>query len=211
MAGLIPKKPDKSGGHSVEQLKYLASTFATPSVSLRKTLALAVSNSAAETDLLNSEFTLVGGVLGTTKALRLSLTGNVINNTGGAVAIPRFKLKLGTTTLIDTNVLAAAWASSAISGGFFATIEIRNLGSAGSQAVKLDLDLADSFNNNIFAFATTGTGVFATNASDLAKAVITNGTSVDTTVSQVLAFTVTLPAANAALGITLTSALAEIL
>jgi hypothetical protein len=40
--------------------------------------------------------------------------GDWVNNTGGAQSrLPRFKLKLGATTLIDTNVMAEAWAEPA--------------------------------------------------------------------------------------------------
>lgn len=176
----------------------------------RKTTSKQVVSTNAETDLLNGEITVGGGVLGATGVLRVTAAGDWINNTGATIALPRFKLKLGLTTLIDTNAPAAAWAASASRFGWRIAAEIALQPPSGYWAT-IDGRFSGSLANNILATFTTGEGTFGTDAADHAFAIGGSSGAVDTSVDRVLALTVTLPTANALEDCTLRSALIEII
>jgi hypothetical protein len=67
----------------------------------RKSTAATVNTTVAETDLLNGEITAAGGTIGTTGIIVGKLWGDWKQNSGGAAAGPRFRLKFGGTTVFD--------------------------------------------------------------------------------------------------------------
>lgn len=175
----------------------------------RKTTAKQVINSIAETDLLNGEITIAGNVIGTSGVVRMTAWGDMSNNSGGAVALPRFKTKLGATTLLDTGAPGAAWTSNAARYGWRAVVEIANSAS-NAQWASLALEFGGIIVDNVAVVFTTGEGLYAT-VTDLAKAIGGGAGAVDTTVAQALQFTVTLATANASEDVTLKGAVLEIL
>jgi hypothetical protein len=176
----------------------------------RKTTSKVVVNTVAETDLLNGEITVAANAMSTNRALRLTAFGDLINNTGAAVATPRIKLKLGATTLVDSSVVAAAWSALASRLPWRITALIQNLGAANSQwadmAFKADPIIAVASN----IVVTTGEGLVVTSLNDFWSIGAGNAGAVDTTLAQLLALTVTLPTANALEDMTLKGALVEI-
>ena len=177
----------------------------------RKVTAKQVVNSIAETDLLNGEITVGAGVLGTTGVLRLTAWGDAVNNSGAGQNFPRFKAKLGATTLIDSGVVNQ-WLSSAARFMWRVSLEVMNLNAANSQWSTLIQDLGGpSIGATAAVGATTGEGNNNVQVTiNQGRIVEANSTAVDTTASQVLAYTVTLPVANAALDWTLKGALVEV-
>jgi hypothetical protein len=177
----------------------------------RKTTAKQVVNSVVETDLLNGEITVGAGVMGTNGVLRLTAWGDLINNTGGTVATPRFKLKLGATTLLDTNTIAAVWSTNAARWGWEISVKIINLGVANSQWATLLADITANTTVGGAVTFTTGEGEFSAYTPGAQwKAIGGTSGAVDTTVGQVLALTVTLATANALEDVTLKGALVEV-
>lgn len=176
----------------------------------RKTTTKQVVNTTTETDLLNGEITIAGNAIGVNGVARLTAWGDLINNTGGTVASPRYKVKLGATTLIDTNIVAASWATASVRLGWRIVVEIMNLGTTGSQWVSFDAKWAASTTTATATF-TTGEGTLAYTGQNNAYAIGTTSSSVDTTAAQALALTVTLPTANALEDVTLKGAIVELL
>ena len=113
-------------------------TIASGPTTYRKTTAKTVSNSVAETDLLNGEITVAAGALGTTGVLRLTAIGDFLNS-AGSFGLPKFKLKLGAgaTVVFDTSAAATA-ASSATRFGWKVVVTLHNLGAANSQALSFE-------------------------------------------------------------------------
>lgn len=185
----------------------------------RKTTAKQVVNTTTETDLLNGEITIAANALGTTGMLRLTAFGDWKQFSGASVNSLVWKLKLGATTIIATTSGSAVITSNAGRFGWKVVAEIMNLGAANSQWTNYS-GVVTTFDaqGNIQPPFTTGEGATQTSsASGSAQhsALITdeggNATAVDTTASQALALTVTLPAANANLDVTLKGALVEII
>jgi hypothetical protein len=178
----------------------------------RKNTAKVVVNTTTETDLLNGEITVGANAVGVNGVLRLTAVGDLINNTGGTVATPRFKLKLGATTILDSGAFATIWASQNFRFPWRLDVFIQNLGAANSQWSDFRLNGAFSTISNNAAGVTTGEGMMQTLAADFDFKVGMSGPSaVDTTAAQVLALTVILPTANALEDVTLKNALVEIL
>lgn len=101
---------------------------------LRKTTSKAVNTSTTATDLLNGEFTLPAGAMGTDKIVRLTAWGDWKQNAAAVKDIPTFRLLLGGTTLIDTGNLGTANAEQiATRYGWRIQCEIQNLGATNSQ------------------------------------------------------------------------------
>jgi hypothetical protein len=181
----------------------------------RKTTAKQVVNSIVETDLLNGEITIGAGALGASRAVRLTAWGDWLNFSGATQASPRFKIKLGATTLLDSNVIAGVWGSVNTRDPWRFVVEIANLGAANSQLSSIDgrLVIASAPLAN-FAYFTTGEGTVSIPSVAISSVPLfvlgQNTTAVDTTSAQALALTVTLPAANASLDVTLKGALVEI-
>jgi hypothetical protein len=176
----------------------------------RKTTSKQVVNTVAETDLLNGEITIGAGAMSTNRAVRLTAWGDLAQSTGANIAWPRYKLKLGATTLIDTNVVAAVWASVGVRWGWRISAEILNLGATNSQWASIDARWSAGVAAAGAATFTTGEGQLAITANNLAYALGGNTSAIDTTVAQALALTVTLPTANATEDVTLKGAYVEI-
>lgn len=221
-AGISVSKLGQSAALTGQALIWNGSSWApaNPSPGLyRKTTAKQVVNTVAETDLLNGEITIGAGVLGTTGLLRLTAIGDWIQNSGGATDVPRFKLKLGGTTLIDTNVNGGAFiSSSAFRNGWRFQALIALLGAANSQWVDFNGIIGNAGTSAIAANAfTTGEGRWSaplfsvTPGSNFVIYEGGNAGAVDTTLAAALALSVTLPAASATLDVTLKHALVEIL
>lgn len=105
---------------------------------LRKTTAKTVNTTTTATDLLNGEFTLPAGAMGTTKVVRVTATGDWLSNAGSAKDVPRFQFGLGGTTLLDTGVTGIAIAgNTAQRSSWRFEWEIQNLGAANSQQAYL--------------------------------------------------------------------------
>jgi hypothetical protein len=179
----------------------------------RKVTPKVVVNSIAEADLLNGEITVAGGLMGLNGGIRLTAFGDSINNSGVAQKAPNWKLKLGATTLIDTGtmVTTTSWATTPVRWGWRVQVEIMNLGTANSQAVKCNVFHDGSLTNGQNSF-TTGEGIYsAATQTGLATALGYVTGAVDTTVAQVLALSMILPAASANLDMTLKAAIVEIM
>lgn len=176
----------------------------------RKSTSKRVVNTVTETDLLNGEVSIPAGILGTTGVLRLTAEGDWLNNSGANRVTPRFKLKLGSTTLLDTATIASNWAFNASRMGWGLEVIIRNLGDPKVQWSTLQMDFAGFFTGVGAATFTTGEGINQIISANLAKIIGGNSSTVDTTATQALVLTVTLPVANASLDVTLKGALVEI-
>jgi hypothetical protein len=177
----------------------------------RKTTSKQVVNSVAETDLLNGEITIGAGVMGTNGVLRFTAWGDLINNSGSTQSTPRLKLKLGATTLLDTNVVAAVWSTNAARWGWEINAKIINLGAANSQWASIIGDLTGNTTVGGAVTFTTGEGEFSAYTPGAQwRAIGGNSGAVDTSVAQALALTVTLPVANANVDLTLKGALIEV-
>jgi hypothetical protein len=197
-----------------QNLKKLAAVTGTPSgakflrddgswslpagnTTLRKTTAKTVNNTTSETDLLNSEITIGANVIGASGFVRFTALGDWKNNSGSTQLFPRFKLKLGSTVLLDTGAGAAGtWADAAVRLGWRIVAEIQNLGATNSQQVFLTLMAAGSGVNAGNAGFATGEGTYAVNTMNQVTAVGWNTGAVDTTASQALVLSVILPTAN---------------
>jgi hypothetical protein len=185
-------------------------TFATGTQGLyRKTTQKSISNSVAETDLLNGEVTVAAGAMASSGVLRFTLYGVIFNSVATQSAI-RYKLKLGATTILDTSTIATFWGAGGQSA-FRISGEIANLGAPNAQFSTMKVEQSGNFAAGNAAFA-TGNGsyvsVVATNG--LAEAFGTNSTAVDTTVANALAVTAILPVANANVSILLLGAVVEL-
>lgn len=183
----------------------------------RKTTAKTVVSTVAETDLLNGEITVGANVIGATGILRVTAWGDWKQNSGGATDIPRFKLKLGSSTLLDTSVMAAnVAANSANRFGWRICCEIQNLGAANSQwgTITVDLPMAGGGTFGVANFA-TGEGIIQTVLStaaqtNMVKMVGGNSSAVDTSASVALVLSVILPTASANTEIVLKGAVVEV-
>lgn len=211
----IPSKPPKPNTPSadVATQQWVSTYYTTKSTrptTYRKNSILAVANTITETDLLNGEITIGAGVMGTNRLLRLTAAGDLIQNGGGAQALPRFKLKLGASTLIDTSTVAGSWSTSAARYAWRVLCEVGNLGAANSQWTSFRLDYCGSIVAGFAQFA-TGEGLYwANGVGDTVQAFAGGSSAVDTTAAQALALTVILPVANAAVDVTLKHAVVEV-
>lgn len=177
----------------------------------RKNTAKVVSNTVAETDLLNGEITIDAGAMSTNRGLRLTAWGDIQNNTGVTENSPRFRLKLGGTTLVDTNVVSAAWATHTDNRPWRLVAEIINLGAANSQEVVFDLDGYFAAASSGTVSFTTGDGAHGVNNSIWKIIGGTIGTAVDTSAAAALALGVVLPVASTSLNVALRAATVELL
>jgi hypothetical protein len=193
-------------------------TWATPGVATtyRKTTAKTVNTTVAETDLLNGEITIAANP-GTSAVIRLTAWGDRLNNTGGSLPPQRFKLKLGPTTLLDTNVVGAnSLQTSGSRFGWIVRAEIMNLGAANSQLAFISgvvTALAGSGGGSV-AFA-TGEGVYTGAVYDAVVVASPrfegfNTAAVDTTSAQALALSVINASASASYETKLLGAAVEV-
>lgn len=134
---------------------------------LRKTTSKAVNSTTGKTDLLNGEFNLPAGAMGTDKVVRLTAWGDWKQNAGSSKDIPRFSVDLGTTggggggaTLIDTgNIGFAVCLNLTNRYPWRIVCEIRNLGSASSQEATFAGRLMYAYDSGTASAAfVTGTG-----------------------------------------------------
>lgn len=181
----------------------------TPQAPYRKTTIKPVSNTIAETDLLNGEITVGAGAMGATGMLRLTAAGDFFNFSGAPVAAPRFKLKLGSTTLFDTSTIAAVCNNSTGHWGWKIVAEIMNTGAANSQQGSFSLLHSGRWTSGSTVDFATGEGTYST-LNNMAIAEGLNSVNVDTTLAQLLQLTVTLPVANANVNAVLGYATVEI-
>lgn len=198
----------------------LQSTGSAPSWSglgvYRKNTDKVVVNTVAETDLLNGEITIAANAMGANGAIRLTVTGDLINNSGSAQNTPRFKLKLGGTTLIDTNVVGVVMSSGANRLGWRCDVIIRNRGATNSQ--ETSFVFKGTIGNGVSAALTgftSGNGLMYSNLISggfgTLEGVADNFNAVDTTAARLLELTVTNPVANANFDVSLRGATVEII
>ena len=181
-----------------------------PGTTYRKTTPKTVNTTVTETDLLNGEITVGAGVLGTTSVLRLTAWGDWLQNSGGGLAWPRFKLKLGATTIIDTGAGPVQVTSSALRGGWKIVAEIMNLGATNSQWANIDGKIV-SDNSGGTATFTTGEGGWS-GGRRLDLRCRPRCSRVETpTVAQALVLSVINPSASASVETKLYGALVEII
>lgn len=175
----------------------------------RKTTSKVVNNSVAETDLLNGEISIPAGALGTSGVLRLTMWGDILNNTGAQQFGPRFKVKLGAsaTVVLDTNVDdsnnagAKALYFSASRWAWRFVLEVQNLGATNAQAVYLSGESAQQVGNSgatkIFA---VGEGAGAARCGTATGNGYgwsgLNTAAIDTTAAMAIQFTVINPVAS---------------
>lgn len=218
---LVPAAAASSAAYTITDLRSRARVGGGGAIGsgvYRKLTAKQVVNSVAETDLLNGEITIAANAIGASGILRLTAFGDWKQNSGASTDVPRFKLKLGATTLLDTSVFSAAVVgNNAGRAGWRIVVEIANLAAANSQWASLEGRIgyisSGAFNAAFFA---TGAGITQTVMNSATSADTThmlggNSGAVDTTAAQALALTTTLPAANANLDLILKGGLVEIL
>lgn len=127
----------------------------------RKVTTQTVNTTVSATDLLNGEITLAAGVLGTTGVARFTAWGDGLQNSGGTAAPPRFQLKLGGTTILDTGTSGTLNAGTE-RGSWKVEATIANQNATGTQYVDMLLTFAPGHQlatqtTNAF---TTGNGVY---------------------------------------------------
>jgi len=190
----------------------------------RKTTAKAVTNTTAETDLLNGEISIGAGAMSTNRVVRLTAWGDWIQNSGGATGVAQeFKLKLGATVLLDTaamGIAGAEFVSNANRMPWRITAEIMNLGATNSQWATLlaEIGIVETSSGVVTRMGafTTGEGGWSYPGSTgvnrfILRALGANTGAVDTTVAQTLALTVINPTLTATCETKLLGALVEII
>ena len=190
-----------------------------PTAPYRKVTAKAVNTSVAEADLLNGEITVAANAIGANGMLRLTARGDWLQNTGVAADVPRFKLKLGATTLLDIGPSGANVAGTgAARNPWSIDIRIQNLGATNSQWASLSGLLVHANSGTAAATApTVGEGgintLQATNTPAYLRTSLEAAATgaVDTTVAQALSLTVINAVSNANYETKLYHALVEIL
>lgn len=160
---------------------------------MRKTTSKTVVNTTTETDLLNGEITIPAGALSTNRSLRARVLGDILMNEVGNVQLPRFKLKLGATTLIDTG---AGWSVNAYSSAtrypMLVEFWIDELGATNAQFAGLRIEVPQ----NNPAGATVGIGNQFNSPGALGVWVTNGAAAVDTTAALALVLSVINPQAD---------------
>jgi hypothetical protein len=186
-------------------------------VTYRKATTKTVNTSTAETDLLNGEIAIGAGVMGTSGIARLTAWGDMANTSGSTADTPRWKLKLGSTTLIDSNVLAGFFGSGAPIRSFWRlTAEIQNRGAANSQYVSFWMEglfYAGSSGSALFTIGTGAVQIPVVGPSNYSPFQVRgwNNSAVDTSIAQALAFTTQMSLSNINHEVRLQGALVEII
>lgn len=183
----------------------------------RKTAVKTVSNSVAETDLLNGEITVAAGALTSTGIMRLAAWGTAKQNSGSDRVNPRIRFKFGATTLGDTGVAGSnVWGNNASTLDWFATAFILNAGATNAQVghffMRLDMTSATAGTGYAPAAGSGSVIVPATlgGYSNLNVGLATSA-AIDTTAAVAVALTVVLPVADANVTMALTGAVVEII
>ena len=185
---------------------------------LRKNTAKAVNATTSPTDLLNGEFTLPAGAMGTTKVVRLTAWGDWLQHVGADKPIPGFQLLLGGTTLLEASAPGVNVVSSNTTRQPWRIVcEIQNLAAANSQRANFAGRLLHN-SNNIAASGVflTGEGLTFVNAlgssgNGWSTYDGTNATAVDTTASCALLLNAVNSYSDANYETTLYGALVEII
>ena len=183
----------------------------------RKTSSKTVNTSTTETDLLNSEITIAANAIGPNGLVRIVAAGDWKQNSGAASGPPRLKLKLASTTLVDTGAgNATGIGNSASRFPWRVDALIQNLGATNAQWVTfrsvfgLVRTATTSFNA-----PTTGEGEFYSlsdgGATEEYVANLGNSATVDTTAAVALVLSTINASANAAYEVVLKHALVEII
>lgn len=110
-----------------------------PVVYARDVTTTAVANTTTETTVFSQS--IAGGVLGTTKALRLSLIGDYLNNSGGDSNF-RVRVKFGATTVFDSG--DAAMTASANTRGFKLDFMLSALNATNAQVGSCTVVIANA-------------------------------------------------------------------
>lgn len=180
----------------------------------RKSTAKTVNNTIAETDLLNGEITIAANEIGATGLVRITAHGDMLNNTGLNQPLPRFKLKLGATTLLDTNALAN-WSTNAARQSWVLQAVIQNLNATNSQWASFSFAAIAPSSGTTAVVFTTGQGTGFQSAAAGGYGTFNyeggGGGAVDTTLAQALALSVINGVANANYEIVLKGAVVEVL
>lgn len=207
-----------SGGTLGQVLRATSATdiaWSNQGFAYRKTTAKTLNTSVAETDLLNGEITVGAGVMGSNGVLRFTADGDMLMNAAGPVGTPRFKLKLGGTTLLDTNTIATFLTTNASRFGWKFVCEIGNLGATNSQWSSLQGLYMTGTGASAAAAFTTGAGyqLGTLVAGGLGSVQLQGGgaSAVDTTASKLLEFTVILSSSSVNHEISLKRGLVEVL
>lgn len=171
-----------------------------------KTTQKDVVSTAAKTDLLNAEISILAGELQANGFIDFTASGDYLNNSGSNQTVT-LELKLGSQVLWD-SAASDAWAASANRHAWSVHIIIQAKGSTSSQGGGGEFIFGDR------ASATTGSGHLsdaAVGANRLGFAAVDlASTSVDMTSTQTLTFSVTHSASNASLSMRLNRAIAQV-
>ncbi len=153
-----------------------------------------VSASTTETDLHNGEIIIPANIMGSNQRCWGWASIDVKNNSGGAVAAPRLKLKAGSTTLIDTGA-GPNLANSSTRGAGEIFWMIQQLAATNAQEVAMWGWIADGSDVNV----TTGSGVYRllSTATSGRQIFVRNTTAIDMTASQTIALTTINGSSNA--------------
>lgn len=191
----------------------------------RKSTTKAVTDTVADTDLLNGEITVGAGVMSTDRVVRLEAWGDWVQNSGASRTLPRFKIKLGgtPTTVIDTGAIGNLHAGASASRfGWKITCHIQNLGATNSQWTNFSLEIthADSgaaVGSGSRTVFTTGAGQYSviglagTVVGGLAFAEGGAASAIDTTAAMALILSVINPTATSTCETKLYGALVTVL
>lgn len=192
-----------------------AQTVGGGTTTYRKVSTKAVNTTTSATDLLNGEITIAAGALATTGMLRLTVWGDVLNNSGSSVAWPRMQLVFGGTTLIDSGTGGPIFqAGGSVRWPWKIVAEILNAGATNAQVTVFKYDTANQYLSGGGGTFTTGEGGWAgapNAAVGQVSGVGVNSTTVDTTVACALVLNTINGSANAAYETKLFGAVVELI
>lgn len=157
----------------------------------RSTSAVDIVSSTTETDLYSKS--IGAGHLSTDRALKLTLVGDYLNNTGSGRSM-QLRIKFGATTLVDTGTTIVV-ASRTVRVPFAIEFTLANLGATNSQWLDGVIRLPINVTGTDF---TTGLGNGAPTSPVLPMA---GAAAEDSTVAATLAVTAQHSLANASLSI----------
>jgi hypothetical protein len=130
-------------------------------ITARKRTAAIAQNTVTETDLLNGEFTIPGGSLGSKGVARLTMWGDCLFTSGASQNLPRFRVKYGPSpnTILDTGTVTNALGTSAAVGTWKATFEWVVCGTQSFFFLRLELapPVGNASSAGLF---TTGQGTY---------------------------------------------------
>jgi hypothetical protein len=188
-------------------------TWAVPALYLRKTTTKTVTNSTTITDLLNGEITVPAGALTSTGFLRFTAWGTYLQNSGSTQALLRFGLALGSTSLVDTNTVAAIHTSNTAAHPWKFQAVIKAQNATNAQFVLAELDLLITGGNTATTLA-GGTGLYwapaAIGGYSQTRMIGQNTSAEDMASAKNIALNVVQPVASASVTTVLQGALVEV-